>query len=498
MLAGLDEAAAAGFLEARPGPAPAWHFTHELMRRAIYDRLDAARRASLHLRVGEALEQMPTDDINRVLPELAHHFTLAVALAGADRAVAYNLRAGDAAIAAAAYDEGAARLSTALALGIADPGQRIRTQVQVAYLLRDAGRASEAEPLFDESLEAANAFGERGVAARVRLHRALTALNNMKLGAEGLQTVAEEALETFRQAGDWRGVADAGRHIAHGLRRRGRVAEAELVLEDALEAADASGDELVRRQVIGSLCFVLWAGPAPVHEAIPRCEALLEASGDRALQAAVSRSLSALCAMARRFDEAREHLGRSGPILDEVNEVANSSVYRQAAAEAKELMGDLGGAEQELKVQWLRFRDDSAFADNGLQAAHRLALMYCNDGRWADAERCLAYGRAFPEPTHFTQAHALGLAGRARVSAHRGEFAEALALARRGVEVADLSDMLNVRARVWLALADVQHAHGHPGAAEDAAATALALYEEKGNVGGAAQVRAARDARVAS
>ena len=46
----------------------------------------------------------------------------------------------------------------------------------------------------------------------------------------------------------------------------------------------------------------------------------------------------------------------------------------------------------------------------------------------------------------------------ARLAAHRGELAEAVALAQRAVELAERSDMLNLRARVWLALAEVQRA----------------------------------------
>ena len=189
-------------------------------------------------------------------------------------------------------------------------------QVELAYLLSETGRASEAEPLFDESLEAATALGERGVVARVLLHRALSGMGNLKVDPEHLQAAAKKALETFGELGDLRGVADAGRHIAHGLRRQGRVAAARAALERALAAADASGDRLVRRQVVGSLGFVLWLGPTPVGEAIPRCDELLASSrGDRGLEAAVSRSLSALYAMAGRFEEAREHVERSGPVL---------------------------------------------------------------------------------------------------------------------------------------------------------------------------------------
>ena len=72
-----------GLVEELPEPAAACRFTHELVRRAVYDRIAGIDRAALHLRVGEALERAHAADPTRVLPELAHHFTLATPLVGA-------------------------------------------------------------------------------------------------------------------------------------------------------------------------------------------------------------------------------------------------------------------------------------------------------------------------------------------------------------------------------------------------------------------------------
>jgi hypothetical protein len=76
-----------------------------------------------------------------------------------------------------------------------------------------------------------------------------------------------------------------------------------------------------------------------------------------------------------------------------------------------------------------------------------------------------------------------------RLAAHRGDLAEAVRLADRGVAVADGTDMLNMRALAWLALAEVQETAGKSAEADAAHATALALYEQKGNVAAAEQLR---------
>ena len=113
--AGLDQAALTeavvhaardGIIEELPDAVPACRFTHELVRRAVYDPIPRIRLPQLHLLVGEALERDHAPDLARVLPELAHHFTIAAPVAGAERGVDYNLRAAEAATASARLPRG--------------------------------------------------------------------------------------------------------------------------------------------------------------------------------------------------------------------------------------------------------------------------------------------------------------------------------------------------------------------------------------------------------
>jgi DNA-binding SARP family transcriptional activator len=90
----VEEAVDVGMIEELPDPVLACRFGHELVRRAIYDRIKRLRRAELHLQVGEALERVHVADPDRVLPELAHHFALAAPAGGAERAVEYNQELG--------------------------------------------------------------------------------------------------------------------------------------------------------------------------------------------------------------------------------------------------------------------------------------------------------------------------------------------------------------------------------------------------------------------
>ena len=81
------------------------------------------------------------------------------------------------------------------------------------------------------------------------------------------------------------------------------------------------------------------------------------------------------------------------------------------------------------------------------------------------------------------------LTAEARIAAHRGRLPQALTLAQRAVEYAELTDSLNLRARIWTALAEVQRSGGAAPEADAALATAIRLYAAKGNLAAAARLR---------
>jgi DNA-binding CsgD family transcriptional regulator/tetratricopeptide (TPR) repeat protein len=147
LLAALDEAVRSGMIEEFPSGGLACRFTHELVRRALYDRLSGPRRAELHLRVGEALER-GSNRSGRAVADLAHHFASAAPFGGTARAVEYNLLAARAATAALAFDEAAARLRTALALGIDGAEERLELSLELGHVSHRGGKALDALAAF--------------------------------------------------------------------------------------------------------------------------------------------------------------------------------------------------------------------------------------------------------------------------------------------------------------------------------------------------------------
>ena len=142
-----------------PGRLHAYRFTHELVRRALYDRLPAARRAALHLRVAEALEQSMPSPQGRALADLAYHFTAAGPLAR-EPAIAYSIRAAAAASSSLAFEEAASRLRSALDLGIRDRAERTGVLLRLGSALRHEGRWPEALSAYAQAAETARELGD--------------------------------------------------------------------------------------------------------------------------------------------------------------------------------------------------------------------------------------------------------------------------------------------------------------------------------------------------
>ena len=158
LLPALDEAVRSGMIDEVPSDGLAWRFAHELVRRALYDRLSGSRRAELHLRVGEALEA--GDRRQPSLADLAHHFAAAAPFGDAERAVEYNVRAARAARDALAFEDAAALLRTALALG----ERRAELMLELGQAEHRAGHAPEALEAFEQAAAIARAQGRRGAA----------------------------------------------------------------------------------------------------------------------------------------------------------------------------------------------------------------------------------------------------------------------------------------------------------------------------------------------
>ena len=192
LLRALDEAFRSGMIDQVPGRGLVWRFAHELVRRALYDRLSGPRRAELHLRVGEALEA-GVPRTGRTLADLAHHFAAAAPFGPQERAIEYNVLAARAAAAALAFDEAAAHLRTALEL---DGDPRPELLLELGEASHRGGHALEALEAFRAAAAIGRERGDPALLARAAIgyEEACWRPNLTEHGAVGLLQEAADAL----------------------------------------------------------------------------------------------------------------------------------------------------------------------------------------------------------------------------------------------------------------------------------------------------------------
>ena len=212
------------------------------------------------------------------------------------------------------------------------------------------------------------------------------------------------------------------------------------------------------RTIVTSLNVSLYYGPTPVEEVIRRYEAGSPRSRtSRSRAASTSCLLAGVLAMSGRFDEARSFAGRGTMILAELGQPVRLGIARAYVADAELLAGDARAAEHELVEAYATL--DGIGNRSGAFSRVRARRFLCAQGRYDEADRWAAPGRDVLEDSD-AMTRVTGLATEARLAAHAGRAEHAASLARRAVALADETDALNVRARTWLALAEVMRLAG--------------------------------------
>jgi DNA-binding CsgD family transcriptional regulator/tetratricopeptide (TPR) repeat protein len=258
LVSSLEEAAASGMIEELPSPRLAYRFTHELVRRALYDRVSGIRRAELHLRVGEALEA-DREPTGRTLADLAHHFGAAAPFDSTRRGVEYNVLAAGAAVSALAFDDAAARLRTALALGIESDERRAEVYLALGDASHRAGKASDALDAFRTASDIARRVGDANLLARASIGYE-DACWRPGIVDEGAVELLEEAVaELDRDDSELRVGLLAG--LARAIDFQGDHDRASVVRDSAIATARRLGDRTGLANVLVGSYWSLGATP---------------------------------------------------------------------------------------------------------------------------------------------------------------------------------------------------------------------------------------------
>jgi class 3 adenylate cyclase len=169
----LEQAVAASLLQEISERAGRFTFTHALVEHTLYEDLGRTRRARLHQRVAEMLEEQCGEDPGERLGELATHWIAATVGANTTKALHYAQQAAERALAALAPDEAARWYRQALELHEQAPEDKPSTRCELLIGLGEALRQSGNPEYRETLLEAAQLAQE--LADTDRLCRAVLA-----------------------------------------------------------------------------------------------------------------------------------------------------------------------------------------------------------------------------------------------------------------------------------------------------------------------------------
>jgi class 3 adenylate cyclase len=156
----LDEAVSASLLQENRDRVGRFTFVHALVEYTLYEDLGHTRRARLHKRIAQALEEQCQDEPGERLAELAYHWAEAVVSADSAKAINYAQRAAERSLQQLAPDEAARWYSQALELFAqaagGDPAVRCDLLIGLGEAQRKVGSPDHRQTLLDAASLAAD------------------------------------------------------------------------------------------------------------------------------------------------------------------------------------------------------------------------------------------------------------------------------------------------------------------------------------------------------
>lgn len=253
LLDSIDRAVAERVLVELPEAVGRYAFAHTLIRETVYEQLSVTRRARLHLRVGEALEELHAGRLDDDAAMLAHHF----AQGGDDaRSFEHQLRAARTAarvyaLEAAFTHYGAAfETGTRLSLSAETDERMRRLPLERGWVRQMAGDAEAAIADYGAALESAREVGDRGLEAEALDQLAFA---EKALDIERAIAYHEEALVIAEEVGDAPAQVSILNRLSLEHSNQLDLARALEVGERALELARETGGDHERARAIDAL-----------------------------------------------------------------------------------------------------------------------------------------------------------------------------------------------------------------------------------------------------
>jgi class 3 adenylate cyclase/tetratricopeptide (TPR) repeat protein len=466
-----------------------FRFRHLLIRDAAYDSLPKSDRADLHERFAGWLDEHGADLVE--LDEIVgYHLEQAARyrqeLGVPDAALAQ--RASDRLAAAGTRAQNRADIPAALnlyrrALSLRAPDDAsVLLRLQLGTALRVTGGAGLSSTSLLEGAKVAADLGDH--AAELALRVAATSSQALSSGVDepAARALAAEALELFEKRGDDVGQALACELVAfieHNLVRSvSRLVAAERMLAHARAAGATWLESTAKRQILQAH---IW-GPTP----FPEVARML--SEDSAL-------LRSIPTMIARHGSVVARLGRveEGRALIEAGRERSAEFgswnlfWGQQTWDMEKYGGNLEAAESALRGE-IEGGERAGMMGTNSSSMGYLAECLCALQKFDQVEQWIERSRAATD-TNDMESQIAWRKPKALLLAHRDDHAGAEAVAREAVRIADGTEDPNSQADARQVLGHVLRIAGRADEGATVIGEAIALYEAKGNVLGAAYAR---------
>jgi DNA-binding SARP family transcriptional activator len=472
-------------------------FRHPLIQLMAYQTITKKSRASLHEQVADLLRSPDEGDPDTLDELLGHHLDRAVRFRhelGASRAEIRNLelRAGEHLYRAglkafARLDAVGAEylLSRAIELLPGDHPQLRAIRRHLAETYQVMGLHDDAEGLLIDLADEVSRDGEEALGHFLRLERtwARIAKGPDPMTLQTIEEQAEDARVAFARIGDEQGLAQVCRVLFHVHLRRGEITEVEKYAYQEIDHGRLSGSP--REELAGPLllAIALELGPRPVGECIARCEEVIHWRDT--LNPGVVSTLGYLSAMGGDSEEGRRLSKMAQEILRErVRARRPLGQVLRRAGDVELLAGDLAAGEAKLRGA-LELNLEMGERDMISQIAATLSRLASVRGEIDEGERLAEMSRR-QAPAESVASQASWRGATARTLAIRNNRQGAKQLALQALELAPV-EMPNLRAETLIDLGSVFLNAGLRDRASEVIDEAVTLYEQKGNVVGAAQ-----------
>jgi class 3 adenylate cyclase/Flp pilus assembly protein TadD len=478
---------------------PTFRFRHILIRDAAYAGMPKETRAALHEGFAGWLEQAAGGRLTEYEEILGYHLEEAYryrvelgtvddrARLLADRASGHLAAAGRRAMNRGDLTAAESLLGRAVELIPTDAPERWEAQFDLLGVLIDVGEFRRADAVVEELSADARVAGDVGRDLRAQLLNATR--SDRTAPWQDVQGLADGAIATLTRSGDERGL-----FYAHWVRgaihwTHGRAAAAEPEILECLRLARHVGLHQYIGPIAGWLAGMLVWGPTPAPEGLRRSEELLrEFRANRYGEGSFLITRGVLHAMLGDAEEARTSAAQGRAILEDLAPTV-FTVMRVASQVGitEELLGNLEGAEAVMRpaLETLTAMDEKGFFST---LAPQLGRVVAQLGRLDEAEELARVGRE-AAPADDWSSQVLWRLSLARALAGRGDLSGAERVAREAAELTEGADYLMQMGEAWADLGYVLGLARRKDEARDALRKALELFEAKGALVGAANVR---------